>query len=437
MTNQNNIKSVVDNALCTGCGACSGVCPAIAINMKYNIAGYLHAYIDGKKCTQCGKCTKVCPSEPKNLKWIDDKNMFYGKYIEGYVGYASDPNVRLHSQSGGLVTALLNHLLERKEIDGAIVTHFDSSTKRPETSFESTTEGIKRAVGSYYTQTSVVENCLKHQDKKNVAVVLGCHAQSLFHIRNNYKEIKTPEILIGLFCAGQHSGNLIDKLLEKGNISNSDVVTGFRFRDKTAGGWPGNIKIYCSAKSITLNSKIRQNLKEVYAVPRCLLCFDQMCIYSDIAVGDPWGIPGKQDVDGHTVVIVRTQKGKELIEEAIKYNKIIVDKIPIQSIMMGQTVDSRLRPQFYAALNYANKRLDKKPYHVDLSNDISKNDVELEKKVGVLLRRRIKLYKTKRLLNYRLKIIIYLLFNYYNVFFRKVLLKLKYIKSRNYFSRKI
>jgi hypothetical protein len=86
---------------------------------------------------------------------------------------------------------------------------------------------------------------------------------------------------------------------------------------------------------------------------RCLFCFDQMNIFSDIVVGDPWGINTANKKLGESVFIARTSKGKKIIEEAI-INKIITAKpLDIETVYKGQTVDSRLKKQYFAFMSIA------------------------------------------------------------------------------------
>ena len=47
--------------LCTGCGACAGVCPNGAISIRESSAGFLEAVVDENICHRCGKCTQICP----------------------------------------------------------------------------------------------------------------------------------------------------------------------------------------------------------------------------------------------------------------------------------------------------------------------------------------------------------------------------------------
>lgn len=364
MKKKDNIQHIIDNGLCNGCGGCSGICSVNAISIKTNIAGYLTANIDLDKCINCKKCYGICPNVKENTPRFENKDIFHGKCIEGYVGYATDEEIRKKSQSGGIVTALLCYLLNKNAIDGAIVNRFSEQTKRPEVIYEDSKNGIIASSGSYYSQSSVVSEILKHQDKITAAVILGCQGECINLIRKRAPKTVLPKYLIGLICAGQYSGNYIDQLIKETRC-NRDEVLEFRFRDKKAGGWPGNITIETESKNYVMNKKIRHILKPVYEVYRCLFCFDQMNIFTDITVGDPWGITNKCGKEGVSVIIARTEKGKALIENAYKDGVINVEKLSVNDIMKGQTVDSRLKTQFFTSMSLAKEKGYAVPYELE------------------------------------------------------------------------
>jgi ferredoxin len=52
----------VDEDACTGCGACSEVCPAEAISVDDT------AKVDSELCTECGACVEECPVEAITLE---------------------------------------------------------------------------------------------------------------------------------------------------------------------------------------------------------------------------------------------------------------------------------------------------------------------------------------------------------------------------------
>lgn len=58
----------IDPKVCKGCGVCVKICPAGAINMKYDKNGDLFASIDLKKCIFCNKCVIACPYSVAELK---------------------------------------------------------------------------------------------------------------------------------------------------------------------------------------------------------------------------------------------------------------------------------------------------------------------------------------------------------------------------------
>jgi coenzyme F420 hydrogenase subunit beta len=369
LSKKKNIKVIVENALCTGCGACSGICPTEAISMVANKAGYIIANVEDEKCIECGICLEVCPSNLENTPKDEIKDIFHGECLSGYIGYAKDKEIRKKSQSGGIVTALLCYLIENNLIDGAIVNNFNQKSQRPQAVLAKNRDEIIKSCGSYYSQSSVVKKILENKDKNIAAVVLGCQSESLYLIKKKYPKIRLPLFIIGLICAGQYSGNYIDDLIR---ISGCDKkkVTNFRFKDKEAGGWPGNVKICTTGNSYVLDKRIRLMLKQVYENYRCLLCFDQMNIFSDVAIGDPWGIAKKNNKEGNSVVISRTQKGKELIENAISSGVIDVDELSIKEIIKGQTVDSRLKTQFFTAMSISKKIGNMVPYNEDFFRNI-------------------------------------------------------------------
>lgn len=349
-----NIKHIVDHALCTACGACAALCPTHAIGMAQNAAGYLCAVIDDHQCQNCGICDHVCPSNGREkLPMVKGSDIFHGKCLEGYMGYAADENIRKESQSGGVVTALLCYLLEKNIIGGAVVNQFDGETRRPKAVFATSGEEIITGCGSYYAQSPVIETALRHaQQKDTAAVVLGCQAESILKIRENYPRVKLPLYTIGLVCAGQNSGYMIDDLIEQSKCGKGESVTRFRFRDKSLGKWPGNVGVYTDRRIYKLNKQRRLDLKSIYESYRCILCYDQMNICSDLVVGDPWGITGDDIRRGYSVVITRTEKGEQLIRDASRDGAIEIERLPVKKIIEGQTVDGRHKTKFYTAKDF-------------------------------------------------------------------------------------
>lgn len=362
----NNIQRITEQAICTGCGTCVSICPNKAISMLENAGGFLYAHVDKELCVQCRRCLNICPSNAENQTIDDVSESIHGKCLQGYIGYASRKSIRREGQSGGIVTALLLYLLESGKIDGAITNQFDANTNRPKSIFADSAEIIKGSAGSYYCQSAVVNTILENEGKRLAAVVLGCQAEAVRLCREKHVEaVRTLEYMIGLVCAGQNSGYMIDKLIADCGCAKEEKPQKFRFRysHPAYGGWPGNILIVTNKYRYSLDQSRRHALKPICELFRCLLCYDQMCIDADVVCGDPWGIQGDHRA-GETVIIAHTTKGLELIKEASDAGYISVRRLAVQQIIKGETVDGRHRNKVAAGYTACQKNSWLYPYSV-------------------------------------------------------------------------
>lgn len=59
----NKVKSRVgfEKKFCTGCGLCKSLCPKKAIEMEYDIEGFLYPTLNYEKCVGCNICMNNCP----------------------------------------------------------------------------------------------------------------------------------------------------------------------------------------------------------------------------------------------------------------------------------------------------------------------------------------------------------------------------------------
>lgn len=373
-----NIHIITENALCSACGGCAGICPTAAISMQENAAGYILAVVDNDKCVNCHKCLSICPSNGKRLK-----NDLIGKTQHGYLGYATDKTTRLQGQSGGVVTALLQFMMLNKLIDGAVVSNFNCSTGRAEAFMANNLNEITAATGSHYTQTSPVQIILNNQDKRLAAVLLGCQAACLEQIAQKYARVRLPVLTIGLVCGGNLSGHIVEDLLQCAKVKSKEEVTAFRFRDKTAGGWPGNILIHTD-HNILLPKEKRMELKPFYQNYRCLLCAEKMNQDCDIVVGDPWGINLGCEETGYSAIITRTDKGEEILKQASEHSMIVLQQEKVKTIVDGQRIETDLKNRLLQANEIQKKNGWRNPYNDKNVCGVDLLDIGLEHRLCFL-----------------------------------------------------
>jgi colanic acid/amylovoran biosynthesis protein len=125
----------------------------------------------------------------------------------------------------------------------------------------------------------------------------------------------------------------------------SEKLVKFEFRNKEKEGWPGDVKIvFDSDRKIFVDRKIRMALKQFFQLNRCLFCIDKLNNEADISFGDCY-IKDKEDVFGKSDIIIRTLKGKALIE---KYADLFcMEKDSIDRVMKAQAVKAKEKNYVY------------------------------------------------------------------------------------------
>lgn len=320
MKGKNSVQRIINSSICSACGACMAICPKHAISFKRNNSNFLSAIVDINLCVDCGQCIMVCPSDIDNVAFLLNKerdNWDSGsKILAGFVGHATDMQIRSRGQSGGVVTALLVNLLQSRAIEGALVNHFDIPSQQQDVFFANTVGQLQSAQGSYYLQSAVLKNINKYVGKKIAVVATGCQSEALeLCQRMNYSR---PYLTIGLVCEGIYSLNYMYDLIDESD--NSLNIKECMFRDKRKMGWPGDVYIASDKKIYRRSPNDRVFLKPCYALYKCMQCFDMNNIFADIVVGDPWCFRSEYSEaelnKGKTVIIARTKRGMDVLKKA-------------------------------------------------------------------------------------------------------------------------
>ena len=348
------MNDVVDAGSCCECGSCVLVCP-------HNVIEYIDAkpkqtakakadfdYCGISEGVGCDVCASVCPRlwpreiHLKDATFGETRSETYegifGAYQHIFMARTKRDDVMERAQDGGIVTALLAWALEAGVIDGAVVSAVgeDDPPCDPSPKVATTYEEIRASAGSWYTYcpNNLALEEVKERDLKKVGFVgvpcqvtpvrkmelidpafLVSHKKRPQHIEKQRGFLRgfseRVAFQIGLFCTEVFTFDLMTEKIEKDlGIPLTDVA---KFNVK------GEVLVH--KKDGELVTFSLQEAMENYQRPECQHCADFSAELADIACG---GVGTR----GWTIVVLRTEKGKDIWSEFEKEG--LVEIQPIQ-----------------------------------------------------------------------------------------------------------
>ena len=349
-----NVKQIVDKKLCTGCGGCKAVCPINIIDMKVDKHGICTPKVIHEKCIDCGLCLKVCPGgEFDYLHYMNKihggipKNVAIGPVVDAYAAATTDNEIHKISQSGGFVSTLLIYGLENNLFDGVVVTGWSSDDPTvPKVYIARTKEEVLDSVGSKYNSVPVasIASEISKLEGKFAFVGTSCQIHAMRKIEENTNLINDKiSIYIGLHCYKVFNYHIFDYIFHKSKIR-KDKIRSFKYRDKIPRGWPGDISLkFKNLSKVSLDkNRYRITPKPYYSNWRCQLCFDKFNEFSDISCGDcripkHYNAKTMEQVNfkslGKSDIVVRTARGKIIMDNLIKENKIDIEDAEINDMI--------------------------------------------------------------------------------------------------------
>ena len=306
------IREIVNTGVCTHCGACVATCEALV-------------WEDGKpklvgKCNGCGVCYNQCP------RTLTLEEALIGKYTHAYTAKAK--NAAIKGQDGGVVTAILDFLLDSGLIDSAVVTQKDQQLPwKPVPTIVRSKEELYKSSGSIYchSQTLVaLVDAINSGDNSIAFVGTPCNIDAIHKMKSSPTGLlnlfmRSNIIKIGLFCMDSFDYNSLNIfMLQKGiDINQNEKMTiqkgKFTFIAKDGKTWSYPVHDLDIAKSSS-----------------CNYCLDLTSEFADISVGSV-GSP-----DGWSTVLIRSGIGEEIFNEAVRNGYIeIKPQAPAMTAVIG------------------------------------------------------------------------------------------------------
>jgi coenzyme F420 hydrogenase subunit beta len=139
---------------------------------------------------------------------------------------------------------------------------------------------------------------------------------------------------IGIFCAGAPSTQATLDLLKKMGVDPGGVA-GIRYRGK---GWPGRFVVTMRNGSSPKSMPYMEawGFLQKYRPFRCYLCPDATAELADISCGDPWHREKKEDELGFSLVLVRTERGREIVRGAVEAGYVMLARREPEVLVASQ-----------------------------------------------------------------------------------------------------
>ncbi|MBT6605594.1 4Fe-4S dicluster domain-containing protein [Candidatus Bathyarchaeota archaeon] len=330
----NLIDDVVDQNRCVACGACDAVCPVNVIKLD-NFVPTLTG-----DCIECGICYNNCPRTDFDDQTLEESihgrtrnegERLTGVYSEVYAAKAIPSDIQERAQDGGVVTALVSQFLDEGG-DAVIVAGLDEERPwLPKPVVARARKEVVQAAGTKYTPSPTLLGLKKavKEDKLEKVAVVGtpCQMRGLTRLTigpmKNVKYRDAVDLKVGLFCMETFSHDSFIEYLGENDVDPANVT---KFEIKKG-------RFYAHAGEERLH---RARLKKVKGLIRscCDQCEDFASEYADISVGNVASPPG------YSTVLVRTERGKQALESAIKSG--LIEAGPIEDFEKGETLVHKL-----------------------------------------------------------------------------------------------
>lgn len=311
---------LVDKSKCTGCRACSNVCPTSSIHFELD---GLHYYpkINEDSCIKCGKCISVCSP----LQWEKNHPAESEASAKYFCAWNIDTDERYSSTSGGVGSALAKLALKKGwYVCGAA---FDKDWKLAHI-VSNDKSIINKIRGSKYLQSNTDEvyktiKDLLVRDEKVLFIGTPCQADAL-------KNCIPPRlignlILCEIICHGVNSPLVWNDYKRHLEEDHNSPITYYNFRSKSR-GW-GKLRVsYSFANGEKKDEPAYRNIfhswfgRHYMMRESCFNCpYRTVSRYSDIVIGDFWGIeniePTLDVKKGVSVVIANTSRGETFLAD--------------------------------------------------------------------------------------------------------------------------
>ncbi|HEC34679.1 MAG TPA: coenzyme F420 hydrogenase [Chloroflexi bacterium] len=349
-------SEVIDTGLCTHCGTCVAL-SAGTLHMCSTSMGPTPAAVPGRRVRLDPAAYEACPGKGIHYPtaYCDlfgglPRNWLIGPYRRVFVGYSRVSEIRRRAASGGVLTQTLVYLLEKEKIDGAVVVC--QGQPRPwqaEPIIARSVDEVIRASQSVYVPVPVntILTDMETFNGRLAYVGLPDQVASLRQLQKlGYRGALKADYVLGPYVGVSMYFGAIESYLRSNGIRDLNDVVELRYRE---GEWPGYLQIRTRSGAVLRARKFYYNyLIPFYITQSSLLSVDFTNELTDISVGDAWHPRYEERGGGFSVVVVRSEKGEDLLMAMQRAGMLALEEIGLEEAlsMHAHMLDFKKRGAF-------------------------------------------------------------------------------------------
>ncbi|MGD2034061.1 MAG: Coenzyme F420 hydrogenase/dehydrogenase, beta subunit C-terminal domain [Bacteroidales bacterium] len=347
-------RKVIKAGLCTHCGTCAGLDKRLEMtetrhgpvplstDRDFELEPAIESACPGIGIDYARLNRSIFGKYPQN--WL------IGNIENAYIGYSGNSEIRLKGASGGVITQILLYLLEKGEIQGAVVLkHGVPQPWLAQSFIARTSKEIIEASQSVYAPIPVntILDELNLFNGKLAFVGLPDQVASIRQLQNaGHPAVKKIKYIIGPYVGINMYASAVLKFARTRGIKDPGSIREVKYRD---GEWPGCLKITTHDGRTVKAEKFYYNyLLPFYITRSTLYSVDFANDLTDISVGDAWSPQYEKKGKGFAVVIARKKAADAILQEMKAEGCLKLERKQCEEVlnMHGHMFDFKKRGAF-------------------------------------------------------------------------------------------